>query len=85
MILNRAILQQHLSEADAIAVTIKAQKMKCKTYEKMGANRRGALYPMVHFTKDDFIEAQKEHLKFMRKDFVKKNIRLLKLVEGIKV
>jgi len=84
MIINRQTLNQHTTHKYTVeSVMAKARNFQI-TFDKMARTSNGAIYPTVHFKKDEWIEAQKQHIKTMRVDAVATNTALLEFVKGIK-
>ncbi|NOQ31765.1 MAG: hypothetical protein GQ570_11645 [Helicobacteraceae bacterium] len=84
MTISRTILHQKLNDEKlSVRIMCKAKAFNI-TKDVMGRDVRDWICLLVCFDLDEFIEAQEEHIKVMRKDYVEYNKELLEIMKGLR-
>jgi|LGOV01.1.fsa_nt_gb hypothetical protein len=84
LILSRNKLRElKVDERTIFRIVRKAIKFKV-SYDKMTRDKRNWIVLGSHFKQSEWVEKQKQFIKTVRFDYVKSNVELLELVEGLR-
>ena len=83
MIHNKMTLRDHIEDEKLISKILRKATRYNIAFDRMQRNKKGAIYPMIHFELDKWLEAHRNAVNNTGAGEVKANHKMLEIMEGL--